>query len=87
MIDTALKDSRCLFDYCDEPDLTRWLAECRQRSLLAALAGSLSLADLPAVARLRPDVVGFRGAACAGDRINGRVKAELVAALRTGLAA
>ncbi len=87
MIDTALKDDQRLFDYCDEPDLTSWLAECRQLGLLAALAGSLSLADLPAIVRLRPDVVGFRGAACAGDRVNGRVKAELVADLRAGLAA
>jgi uncharacterized protein (UPF0264 family) len=85
MIDTALKDGRRLFDYCDEPALERWLAECRQLGLLAALAGSLTLADLPALARLQPDVVGFRGAACAGDRVNGRVTAELVAALRAEL--
>ena len=87
MIDTALKDGRRLFDYCAEPDLERWLAECRRLGLLAALAGSLSPADLPAIARLRPDVVGFRGAACADDRVNGRVTAELVAVLRAGLAA
>lgn len=87
MIDTGLKDGRRLFDYCDEPALERWLADCRRLGLLAALAGSLSPADLPAIARLRPDVVGFRGAACAGDRVNGRVTAELVAALRAGLAA
>jgi uncharacterized protein (UPF0264 family) len=86
MIDTAFKDGHRLLDYCNKPDLERWLAECRQRGLLAALAGSLSLADLPAIARLRPDVVGFRGAACAGDRVNGRVTVELVAALRAGLA-
>jgi uncharacterized protein (UPF0264 family) len=85
MIDTALKDGRRLFDYCDEPDLARWLAECRQLGLLGALAGSLTPADLPAIARLQPDVVGFRGAACAGDRVNGRVTAELVAALRARL--
>jgi uncharacterized protein (UPF0264 family) len=87
MIDTALKDGHRLFDYCDEPDLARWLAECRHLDLLAALAGSLTPADLPAIARLRPDVVGFRRAACAGDRVNGRVTAELVAALRARLVA
>jgi uncharacterized protein (UPF0264 family) len=87
MIDTALKDDRCLFDHCNEPALTRWVAECRQAGLLCALAGSLDGADLPALGRLRPDVAGFRGAACRGDRVNGQVEAELVAALRAGLVA
>jgi uncharacterized protein (UPF0264 family) len=87
MIDTALKDGRCLFDHCNEPALARWVAECRQAGLLCALAGSLDGADLPALGRLRPDVAGFRGAACRGDRVNGQVEAELVAALRAGLVA
>lgn len=61
IIDTAIKDGRGLFDYCDEP----------------ALAG--------VARRLRPDIAGFRGAACAGDRVSGRVDAGRVAALRMGL--
>jgi hypothetical protein len=87
MIDTALKDGSRLFDHCDEPALARWVAECGEAGLLGALAGSLGQADLPALRRLAPDVAGFRGAACRGDRVNGRVEAELVAALRAGLAA
>lgn len=85
MIDTALKDSRCLFDHCSEPALARWVAECREADLLSALAGSLRPADLPTLRRLAPDVAGFRGAACRGDRVNGQVEAGLVAALRAGL--
>lgn len=85
MVDTALKDGRRLFDHCAEATLAHWLAECRTVGLLGALAGSLSSADLPALRRLRPDVVGFRGAACWGDRVNGQVQADLVAALRAGL--
>lgn len=85
MIDTALKDGHTLFDYCDERALQRWLDTCRRAGLLCALAGSLGLADLPALRRLHPDVVGFRGAACRGDRAGGRVDATLVAALRAGL--
>jgi len=85
MIDTALKDGPRLFDYCAESDLRQWLAGCRQLGLLGALAGSLEPADLPAIARLRPDVAGFRRAACRGDRVNGRVEADRVAALRQGL--
>ncbi len=85
LIDTALKDGRRLFDHCAEPDLAHWIAECRAAGLLSALAGSLGQADLPALRRLRPDVAGFRSAACRGDRVNGRVEVELVAALRAGL--
>lgn len=86
MLDTALKDGRRLFDHCSETALAHWLAECRSAGLLCALAGSLSSADLPTLRRLRPDVAGFRGAACWGDRVNGQVQADLVAALRAGLA-
>jgi uncharacterized protein (UPF0264 family) len=87
MIDTASKDGRRLFDYCAEPALANWIAECRQANLLCALAGSLNLADLPALRRLQPDVAGFRGAACRGDRVKGQVDSKLVAALRAGLPA
>jgi hypothetical protein len=86
LIDTALKDSRRLFDHCSEPALAHWVTECRQAGLLCGLAGSLNQADLPVLRRLRPNVVGFRGAACRGDRVTGQVEAELVAALRAGLA-
>lgn len=85
MIDTALKDGRRLFDHCRETELEAWLAECRQSNLLCALAGSLQPVDLPALRRLRPDVVGFRGAACRGDRVGGQVEVKKVATLRAGL--
>lgn len=82
LIDTAQKDGRGLFNHCAEAELARWLAECRQAGLLCALAGSLKPADMPAMRDLAPDIAGFRGAACRGDRVNGRVEAALVAALR-----
>lgn len=85
LIDTAQKDGRRLFDHCSEAALAGWIAECREAGLLCALAGSLRQADLPALRRLAPDVAGFRGAACRGDRVNGQVEADLVAALKAGL--
>jgi len=87
MIDTAVKDGRNLFDHCSETELKGWLANCHQAGLATALAGSLGLAQLPAVRRLQPDVVGFRGAACRGDRSRGRVEAGLVAQLHAALSA
>ena len=85
MIDTAVKQGQRLFDHCRESDLAGWLADCRQAGLLCALAGSLGLADLPALRRLAPDVAGFRSAACDGGRVAGQVSAERVAALRAQL--
>ena len=85
MIDTASKDGRGLFDYCDEAALASWIAACRQAKLLCALAGALQPKDLPALRRLCPDIVGFRGAACNGDRVKGQVEAERVAILHQAL--
>lgn len=85
MIDTALKDGRTLFDHCREQDLGDWLASCRRVGLRGALAGSLGITDVNVLRRLDPDIVGFRGAACRGDRSDGRVDEALVAALRDEL--
>lgn len=81
MIDTIHKDGRTLFDHCQEQDLKKWLAECRSAGLQTALAGSLGLDDVPALQRLQPDIAGFRGAACRGDRRSGQVDETLVANL------
>ncbi len=85
MIDTAQKDGRTLFDHCREQDLKNWIAECRRAGLHAALAGSLGADDAPVLRRLQPDIVGFRGAACHGDRSSGRVDEALVTNLREKL--
>ncbi len=81
MIDTALKDGRTLFDHCREQDLGDWLTTCHRAGLHGALAGSLGIDDIPAVRRLDPDIVGFRGAACHGDRSSGHVDETMVANL------
>jgi uncharacterized protein (UPF0264 family) len=81
MIDTVQKDGRTLFDHCQEQDLKDWLADCRHAGLQTALAGSLGADDVPALRRLQPDIVGFRGAACRGDRSSGQVDEALVANL------
>ncbi|MFW6062542.1 MAG: (5-formylfuran-3-yl)methyl phosphate synthase [Chloroflexota bacterium] len=85
MIDTAVKDGRGLFSYCDEPELSRWIATCEERGLHSALAGSLTASDTAALRRLQPTVAGFRGAACRGDRVNGQVDEALVSDLYAGL--
>lgn len=81
LIDTAIKDGRGLFHWLDDVALQSFVTACRGRGLLSALAGSLAPADLPLLAAIRPDIVGVRGAACAGDRVHGRVSGEHVRAL------
>jgi uncharacterized protein (UPF0264 family) len=85
LLDTAIKDGQGLFAWLDDEALRSFVATCREFGLLSALAGSLAAEDVPRIAALRPDVVGFRGAACAGDRVSGRVTQEKVAALRRAL--
>lgn len=85
LIDTAIKDSNTLFDYCSETMLGDWLVSCREAGLTGALAGTLRLNHMDAIRRLAPDVVGFRSAACDGTRAGGRVHAELVRQLRDSL--
>lgn len=85
MLDTASKDGSTLFDHCDDEQLSQLIARCHDHGLFCALAGSLRAADSARLANLRPDVVGYRSAACKGDRQNGRVDQGLVAALKDGL--
>jgi uncharacterized protein (UPF0264 family) len=85
LVDTAVKDGRGLLHWLDEAALRAFVAACRARGLLSALAGSLAPADLPLLAAIGPDIVGVRGAACAGDRAHGRISGERVAALALAL--
>ncbi|MGH7374102.1 MAG: (5-formylfuran-3-yl)methyl phosphate synthase [Candidatus Rokuibacteriota bacterium] len=86
LADTAVKDGRGLLHWLDDTALRSLVTACRARGLLCALAGSLAPADLPLLAAIGPDIVGVRGAACAGDRAHGRVTRERVTALIRALA-
>lgn len=80
LVDTANKGGPGLTSLVPPARLAAWTARAQQAGLLAAVAGSLSLDDLPAMAACGADVVGVRGAACEGGRL-GRVTAPRVAAL------
>lgn len=86
LIDTAIKDGLGLLHWLEDGALRSFVSACRAHRLLSALAGSLAPADLPLLAAIGPDIVGVRGAACAGDRAHGRVSRERVAALILALA-
>lgn len=90
LLDTWDKDGGDLFHHLAEPALRAWIGQARAAGLLVALAGSLSIEGVRAVAELPADIVGVRGAACTGGR-EGAVSearvAELKAALAQGVAA
>ena len=85
LLDTAIKDGRPLTRHLDRRALAAWVEACRARGLISALAGSLREADLAAIAAAGPDLVGARGALCAGGR-EGRLDARRVAGFRAALA-
>jgi len=82
MLDTAVKGGGNLFANLDDAQLVRFVHQCRQLDLLSALAGSLAPADVPHISAIGPDIVGFRTAACQGDRVHGRVDADKVRQLK-----
>jgi (5-formylfuran-3-yl)methyl phosphate synthase len=85
LLDTAIKDGRGLCHWLDDIALAAFVEACRARRLLSALAGSLTVTDLPRIARARPEIVGIRGAACDGDRLHGAVSVRRVREIRAAL--
>lgn len=72
LIDTLTKDGRNLFDFLSESDLREMVFEGKELGMSTALSGHLNIDDLDELARINPDIVGVRGAACTkGDRTNG----------------
>jgi len=84
LLDTWKKDGGDLFDWLSPVELRTWLERSRHQGLLTALAGSLAGPSVRDAARLGPDILGVRGAACDGGRrgvvTEGRVR-ELAAAI------
>jgi uncharacterized protein (UPF0264 family) len=84
LLDTWRKDGRDLFAHVGEDELRRWVSEARGAGLLVALAGSLAADGVRRAATLPADIVGVRGAACAGAR-EGVVEERRVRELRLAL--
>lgn len=68
MLDTFDKSTGDLRRLVDDADLARFVGAAQDLGLMAGLAGSLTLADIPALARVGADVLGFRGALCEAGR-------------------
>ena len=64
LIDTLTKDGRNLFDFIREEELREMVFEGKEAGMSTALSGHLRITDLDELARINPDIVGVRGAAC-----------------------
>ena len=82
LLDTAIKDGRGLTGWLRHWALLSFVGRGRRAGLLTALAGSLGMESLPSAIGALPDVIGVRGAACAGGR-HGVVEVNRVRALVT----
>jgi (5-formylfuran-3-yl)methyl phosphate synthase len=82
MVDTAAK-SRGSLTACLSPSaLAEFVTQARALGLFAGFAGSLRLSDVADLLRLKPNVLGFRGALCAGAERTSRLCPARVRAVR-----
>ncbi len=87
LFDTFIKRGRTLLDELPASRLRSLLKTLRGAGQLTALAGSLRVADLPAVVDLAPDVIAVRRAVCGGANRTGAISSAAIAEFRSGLVA
>jgi (5-formylfuran-3-yl)methyl phosphate synthase len=76
-----------LFSFLNDSQLEAFVNQAHDRNLLAALAGSLDIVDIPHVYSLDADIIGVRGAVCAKkDRLAGKLEKQKVIDFVTELA-
>jgi len=85
MLDTAGKASGGLLRHKDLGTVARFVDDAHRLGLLTGLAGSLTLADVPALLPLGPDYLGFRTALCAGGDRRGVLDPAALAAVRLSI--
>lgn len=85
MLDTAGKDAGGLLRHKTLREVARFVDDARDLGLLTGLAGSLGLADIPALLPLGPDYLGFRTALCRGADRRGTLAPAALAAVRSAI--
>ncbi len=81
MLDTASKGQGALTDVMDRLRLGQFIGKARGAGLFVGLAGALRAGDIAELASLRPDILGFRGALCAGHDRGGALERQAVLAV------
>lgn len=83
MLDTADKSAGRLTSVLSLGRLEEFVRLARRSGLFAGLAGSLTEDDISPLLKLEPDMLGFRGALCAGGRSHA-IEPARVASVRRG---
>ena len=81
MLDTAVKSSGPLTAHLGRQSLAEFVTQARRAGLVSGLAGSLRCEDIPLLASLGADYLGFRSALTSGTRTDG-LDPEAVEAVR-----
>lgn len=82
MLDTRDKESGGLTRKLDREILRRFVDDARTAGLVTGLAGALTAADVPELAALGADYLGFRGALCRSGRRADTLDPEAVRHIR-----
>lgn len=82
LVDTWSKGDRCLFDWTSLRELQELFSIARAAGLFTAVAGRLSMDDLPRIAPLDIDIIGVRSAVCFGGDRQAGIDSAAVARLR-----
>ncbi len=82
MVDTAGKLSGGLLSHLAPAELSDFVSLAHAHRLFAGFAGSLQLSDIATLMRLKPDVMGFRGALCVGITRTNPLNAAAIRAVR-----
>jgi (5-formylfuran-3-yl)methyl phosphate synthase len=64
MLDTAIKDGKCLLDHQSINALSDFCRLAKAQGMVVGLAGSLNSTHIQDLVKLTPDYLGFRGAVC-----------------------
>lgn len=82
LVDTFDKSGGGLLEWCPPPRLAELIGAARAAGLRVAVAGRITMAEIPTISALGPDVVALRSAVCSNDEGGsgrlGTVREELV---------
>jgi uncharacterized protein (UPF0264 family) len=82
MLDTAGKGDGALTAHLTQAALAAFVARSASAGLFSGLAGSLRVSDVAPLLRLKPNVLGFRGALCLDHKRMGCLSLEAVRRVR-----
>lgn len=85
VLDTANKSAGSLPDVMATARLKEFAETARDAGLFCGLAGSLRARDIPALMKLAPDLLGFRGALCREYKRTASLDHEAVAGIRSAI--